>query len=100
MKKKGNELHQALLCLNELFRINPSKAYLTELIEVLGSLDASELNLENTVETADDMNCKETVKVDDPFVRRFHVFLDKRVKPLYSGLIALSLFQEAVRLIC
>lgn len=95
-EKKGNELHQALLCLKELFRINPSKAYFIELIDVLDSLDASELNLENTVETTDDMNCREAATVNDPSVRRFHVFLDKRVKPLYSGLIALSLFQEAV----
>lgn len=95
-ENKGNELHQALLCLNELFRISPAKAYLTELIEVLDSLDVSELNLENTVEAADDMNPKQAVTVDDPYARRFHEFLDKRVKPLYSGLIALSLFQEAV----
>ncbi|KAI0510346.1 hypothetical protein KFK09_010947 [Dendrobium nobile] len=95
-ENKGSELHQALLCLNELFRMSSSKAYLTELIEVLDRLDTSELNLGNTVEAADSMDHTQAVTVDDPYVRTLHVFLFKRLKPLYSGLIALSLFQEAV----
>ncbi|KAL0918554.1 hypothetical protein M5K25_010568 [Dendrobium thyrsiflorum] len=95
-ENKGSQLHQALLCLNELFRMSSSKAYLTELIEVLDRLDTSELNLGNTVEAADSMNHNQAATVDDPYVRTLHVFLVKRLEPLYSGLIARSLFQEAV----
>ncbi|KAK8960652.1 hypothetical protein KSP40_PGU004403 [Platanthera guangdongensis] len=95
-ESKADELHLALLCLNELFKISPSKAYLSELIEVLDTLEAAKFNLGNTVENTDGIIDEQPVMVGDPYGRRFQAFLNRRVKPLYSMLIDLSLFQEAV----
>ncbi|KAK8947102.1 hypothetical protein KSP39_PZI006391 [Platanthera zijinensis] len=95
-ESKADELHLALLCLNEVFKISPSKAYLSELIEVLDTLEAAKFNLGNTVENTDGTIDEQAVMVGDPYGRRFQAFLNRRVKPLYSELADLSLFQEAV----
>ncbi|CAL9779125.1 unnamed protein product [Musa acuminata subsp. burmannicoides] len=88
-------LFLSLLCLNELFKMNFSGAELSELVNDLLSLAAPELDLE-TGRNADPGINEEKCFLDNYQQMRFlHLFLEKRIEPLYSSLIDLSLFRES-----
>ncbi|KAG0478530.1 hypothetical protein HPP92_013249 [Vanilla planifolia] len=94
-RKSGDLLLLSLLCLNDLFRISTSKACLLELVEMLDTMGAEELDLGNAADTSEGRNNVQPAIVDNPDANRLHAFLINRINPLYSGLITRSLFQEA-----
>ncbi|PKA62238.1 hypothetical protein AXF42_Ash016030 [Apostasia shenzhenica] len=94
LETKGDQLLLALLCLNELFSINPSEDHISELIEEL--VTTSALGFEpGTVNAAEEINHEQAVMMDGLNIRRFKAYLDERIKPLYSELVSLNLFKEA-----
>ncbi|CAL9136638.1 unnamed protein product [Musa textilis] len=88
-------LFLSLLCLNELFKMNFSGAELSELVNDLLSLAAPELDLETGRNADPGINEEKSFLEDYQHMRFLHLFLEKRLEPLYSSLIDLSLFRES-----
>ncbi|XP_026659001.2 Fanconi anemia group I protein homolog isoform X2 [Phoenix dactylifera] len=95
IENKGDQLLLSLLCLNELFKLNSSGVHFAQLIEDMLILQAPELDSETTIDTAQGIDNGQGSMPEDKFLRRLHLFLEKIIKPLYSELLALSLFHES-----
>ncbi|KAL6193735.1 hypothetical protein ACLB2K_034819 [Fragaria x ananassa] len=84
-------LHLALSCLKELIMIC-SNSDLTGLLEDMVSI--------STLKDADlNIECERASRIEDPHIRSIELFILKTLKPLFSELLALSLFGE-VEIIC
>lgn len=97
-KNVGSKQDQSvlsLLCLNELFKLNSSRAHLTEIVEELNSMSTSDWNLEGGTNAAEGTPKEQDLLENDPFVRSMHLFLEKKIKPLYARYISRSGFQES-----
>ncbi|EHA8589521.1 Fanconi anemia group I protein [Cocos nucifera] len=95
IETKGDQLLVALLCLNELFKLNSSGVHFTELIEDMLNLITPVLDSETATDTAQGMDNEQGPMLKDKFLRRLHLFLEKIIKPLYSELLSLSHFHES-----
>lgn len=79
-------LHLALSCLKELIMIC-SNSDLTGLLEDMVSI--------STLKDADlKIECERASRIEDPHIRSIELFILKTLKPLFSELLALSLFGE------
>ncbi|CAE6230013.1 unnamed protein product [Arabidopsis arenosa] len=73
-------LHLALLSLKELLNIYSSGSGLTDLLEDLLVVPASE---DATLE-----ECREASRIEDPLVKSIEIFMEKIMKPMITDLIA------------
>ncbi|PRQ39249.1 putative fanconi anemia group I protein [Rosa chinensis] len=84
-------LHLALICLKELIMIC-SNSDLTGLLEDMVSI--------SILQDADlETECERASRIEDPHIRSKELFILKTLKPLFSELLAVSLFGE-VEIIC
>lgn len=91
---KGDQSLLSLLCLNELFKINSSAVYMAEIVDDLNHLATSEWDLRDQTGAAEDVNYMQDLLEHDPYARSMHLFLEKKIKPLYARSISQSRFQE------
>ncbi|XP_058083253.1 uncharacterized protein LOC131231163 isoform X2 [Magnolia sinica] len=95
LEDRGEQILQSLVCLHELLKISLHGPHWTGLIEDLVSASSFEHDLENGADACGDGDSGVATMVDDQHVRSMHLFLEKRIKPLLSELLDLSLHRES-----
>ncbi|KAJ0979783.1 hypothetical protein J5N97_015257 [Dioscorea zingiberensis] len=91
---KEDHLHLSLLCLNELFKLNSSQDNFNKLIEDLVSVAVADFELQSEIDHFPGSIQEQDLMMDDHHVKCINLFLEKRIKPLYSLLLSPSFSQE------
>ncbi|KAF8387882.1 hypothetical protein HHK36_026544 [Tetracentron sinense] len=95
VEDEEEQIHLSLICLKELITISLHNPHLTGLIEDLESVSTLEYHMENGMNACQNDECELISGLQDQHTRTKALFLEKRIKPLFSELLALSLFQES-----
>lgn len=95
VESNGDQLLLSLLCLNELFKLNSSRANIAGILEDLNSLATSEWDVEGRTDAAEGIHNGQDLLDNDPYAKSVQFFLEKKIMPLYAGCISVSFFQES-----